>query len=919
MAKRDGLSEADILSLIEESSEKISQPLLSKDHSTLINPPSLLPGETLILQQDNVTCVNTLWRAATGALHLTNYRIIFSGEFMQKYNSSVLVLDEEHLTKLGYKYQEKKTIFQNVSPSIRSLISKKSRSLKLSRKTKTEDFKWTSNKLNQQTNSLNKIEKDSIQLLHRSYVNNKSRRISLCNDNEIIISLPTLSLLDIRKFPRQYLEVERLQMLNDGIEIITTNFSSIKLCLGEEMSYDAGELLLRLLKHTKVKSSTIFAYIHKGHIKLPQSCNILQDEVASNIYNIRREAERLDICGLGEWRITDQCACKDYPTKVFLPRLLIEQGKLNHWSSFYRNNCYPLLMWRCYKTRNLLMRSSNTMHGRGDKDSRCIIDEDIIRYICNESSFSRKLTIFTESKTAICSNGCSKSPLFYPNCQVVVWDNLPSVLSTQQSSMKLYMALQKGDDIQYLKNIEDTGYLQEISILLDYSLCVVAVLNKSSSLVLLSIGSGVERAAQMSSLVQLLLDPYYRTLDGFQVLIQKEWCSISFPFKKRNLIDFSEEEELSPLFLQFLDCVWQLMQQYPLTFEYSEQLLELFAEHSYSGRFGTFLNEPENNISSTLSIWPYIRLLASSNSGTLLNYNYDKHQNTGILRPRAGIPHLDIWSWYTRFSTNKNLLVHSMFAVIELEKLQKEYQELLGRHSALLRALSKSDAESSSVSFNSRSCSSINLTESSSYCSISESDEEGDEVFTHQLSNKLESMDSSLKFDDSTSDKSMVQSDGKSSFYSPKNEGLNAINFLKEMKSKGVIEKKEPDQLQSLNEYLLSKGIEVKGSTEVVVNDMECSGYLVKKGYNYKNWKRRWFLVDLQKKYVGYYADSSANSPKGVFSYMAIRSVYRSKAKQDKYIFNVETSERTYYFRAPNEKAMNIWMMCFSVPLSYLM
>ena len=59
------------------------QPLLTKDHSTEILPPILLPGETLILQQDKVTCINTLCRPATGALHLTNYRIIFTGVYMQ--------------------------------------------------------------------------------------------------------------------------------------------------------------------------------------------------------------------------------------------------------------------------------------------------------------------------------------------------------------------------------------------------------------------------------------------------------------------------------------------------------------------------------------------------------------------------------------------------------------------------------------------------------------------------------------------------------------------------------------------------------------------------------------------------------------------------------------------------------------------
>lgn len=65
---------------------------MTKDHSVVISPPVLLPGETLILQQDKVTCVNTLSRRATGALHLTNYRIIFTGEYMQVFQVFYLTL-----------------------------------------------------------------------------------------------------------------------------------------------------------------------------------------------------------------------------------------------------------------------------------------------------------------------------------------------------------------------------------------------------------------------------------------------------------------------------------------------------------------------------------------------------------------------------------------------------------------------------------------------------------------------------------------------------------------------------------------------------------------------------------------------------------------------------------------------------------
>ena len=54
--------------------------------------PPLLPGEQIVSQQDQVTCVDTFNDVAEGILHITTYRIIFAGCYAQvlKYSHSVM-------------------------------------------------------------------------------------------------------------------------------------------------------------------------------------------------------------------------------------------------------------------------------------------------------------------------------------------------------------------------------------------------------------------------------------------------------------------------------------------------------------------------------------------------------------------------------------------------------------------------------------------------------------------------------------------------------------------------------------------------------------------------------------------------------------------------------------------------------------
>ena len=50
---------------------------------------------------------------------------------------------------------------------------------------------------------------------------------------------------------------------------------------------------------------------------------------------------------------------------------------------------------------------------------------------------------------------------------------------------------------------------------------------------------------------------YFRTIDGFMVLVEKEWLSFGHRFHDRHYRGTMPNNR-APIFLQFLDCVWQV-------------------------------------------------------------------------------------------------------------------------------------------------------------------------------------------------------------------------------------------------------------------------------------------------------------------------------------------------------------------------
>lgn len=123
---------------------------------------------------------------------------------------------------------------------------------------------------------------------------------------------------------------------------------------------------------------------------------------------------------------------------------------------------------------------------------------------------------------------------------------------------------------------------------------------------------GWDRTSQVCATAALMLDPFYRTIKGFQGLIEKDWLAFGHKFSDRCGFIQGDPKEMSPVFTQFLDCTFQMMQQRVDAFEFNEGFLLTLHDHVQSCQFGTFIGNCEKDrldlrlSESTFSLWGFM-------------------------------------------------------------------------------------------------------------------------------------------------------------------------------------------------------------------------------------------------------------------------------------------------------------------------
>ncbi|XP_006628855.3 myotubularin-related protein 10 [Lepisosteus oculatus] len=271
--------------------------------------------------------------------------------------------------------------------------------------------------------------------------------------------------------------------------------------------------------------------------------------------------------GASEWRVCSinegYAISHSLPEYFVVPVSLADQD-LKQFSGFFAGKRIPLWCWN-HPNGSALVRMSS------------------IRDVVQQRKIDQRIC------TAITKSHPQRSDVF--KCDLD--KNLPAIQDIQAAFVKLRQicVIEPFEDTEekWLSSMESARWLEYVRLFLKHSVELVYMLEGKHVSVILQEEEDRDLSCVISSLVQLMLDPHFRSITGFQSLVQKEWVMAGYRFLDRcNHLKKSEKEE-SPLFLMFLDCVWQLLNQYPAAFEFTETYLTVLSDSMWIPVFSTFL------------------------------------------------------------------------------------------------------------------------------------------------------------------------------------------------------------------------------------------------------------------------------------------------------------------------------------------
>lgn len=399
-----------------------------------------------------------------------------------------------------------------------------------------------------------------------------------------------------------------------------------------------------------------------------------------------------------DWRVSNANSgyklCSTYPETLIVPKSITDES-LVKVSQFRCLGRFPVLSYLHKPNRAAILRSGQPMIGPTNK--RCKEDEKLINAIIgNKRGYIIDTRTQNIAQLAKTKGGGHEPETYYPLMKRVhqAIDRYHTLTDPLQ---KMVEACQDKNCNTEKWLSRTSNWLRHVQDILTCACLVAQCIDHEGASVLVHGSEGMDSTLQVCSLAQIILDPDCRTLQGFQALVEREWLHGGHPFASRckhSAMASSganpDKKEYSPVFLLFLDCVWQIMQQYQLSFEFNDDLLILLFDHAYASEFGTFLGnctkerEEFSFASKTTSLWSYI-----NKPDTLKNYlNPVYEPNDRAIWPSVAPQSIVLWEnvflrWTTDGSAKKKVNQ-------QLEFIRTKQRDLRAMRERLQRRLESS-------------------------------------------------------------------------------------------------------------------------------------------------------------------------------------------------------------------------------------
>lgn len=400
--------------------------------------------------------------------------------------------------------------------------------------------------------------------------------------------------------------------------------------------------------------------------------------------------------------------CDTYPERLWLPTSANANVVVGS-TKFRSRGRLPVLTYFYRPTGAVICRCAQPLTGFS---ARNVEDEKLMELIGKASGTGEVLyMIDTRPKINQMVNKAQgkgyEDERNYTNMRLVTFD-IDNIHVMRQSQQKLLEAVTKTTSItDYIKTLDSSGWLKHVRSIIECGIFIADALAKGMSCVV-HCSDGWDRTSQVVAVAQLILDPFYRTIHGFQVLVEKDWLAFGHKFDDRcaHLGAQNDEalKEISPVFTQFLDCVWQLLQQRPMDFQFNERCLIEMHEHAYSCQFGTFIGNCQKdrkdlNLSKrTKSLWTYF----NSKQDDYLNPFYKPNRVSCLVNLDTRAAAFSVWhSLYNRFDDGllpkENLSETTMSAIAHVGVLESQITQMRVRIAELKGLCGRGSSVSTSM------------------------------------------------------------------------------------------------------------------------------------------------------------------------------------------------------------------------------